>query len=60
MNYYSPEDPQNMKKEGMNFGFSIGEIVGWKKQGREITVRIGSAGWGYKGYADIGIGSGVL
>ena len=41
-------------------GYALGEIVGWKGQGQQITVRMGSAGWGYKGYANIDISSGLI
>ena len=60
MNYYSASNPQNMKREGDMMGYALGEIVGWKKAGKAVTVRLGSAGWGYRGYADIDLSSGVI
>lgn len=49
-----------MKKQGDQFGYNLGEIVGWKGHGKQITVRLGSAGWGYRGYADINVDSGLI
>lgn len=30
MNYYSSENPSQMRAEGAFYGYGIGEIVGWK------------------------------
>jgi hypothetical protein len=48
-NYYSSEHPERMKAEGEVYGYGIVEIVGWRKQGKEVTVRHVGNGWGYKG-----------
>ena len=49
-----------MKSQGDLFGYTLGEVVGWKNHGKKITVRMGSAGWGYKGYGDIDVSSGLI
>lgn len=51
MNYYSPDHPENLKNGGEVFSYGIGEIIGWRKGGEEINLRMGASGWGYKGYA---------
>lgn len=50
LNYYSPDKPDSMKATGDLYSYVIAEIVGWRKNGDEINMRIGSHGWGYKGY----------
>jgi len=50
MNYYSPDKPDNMKAQGEFYTYVVAEIIGWRKSGEEINLRVGAAGWGYKGY----------
>lgn len=51
MNYYSPDHTEQLKNGGELFSYGVAEIVGWRKGGEEINVRVGASGWGYKGYA---------
>lgn len=60
MNYYSPDSPQNLKNEGELLTYGIGEIVGWRKGGEEVNLRMGASGWGYKGYAFVPVKSPIL
>lgn len=51
MNYYSPDQTGHMKDGGDLYSYGVAEIVGWKKAGEELTLRMGASGWGFKGYA---------
>lgn len=38
------------------YEYRVAEVVGWRKKGDEIIVRMGSgAGWGFNGFANIDI-----
>lgn len=60
MNYYSPDNAGSMKNEGELMTFGVAEIVGWRKGGEEVNLRMGAAGWGYKGYAFVPVKSPIL
>ena len=40
-----------MTNKGELFTYGVAEIVGWRKSGAEVSLRMGASGWGYKGYA---------
>lgn len=60
MKYYSPEHEENLRDSGDYYGVTVGEIVGWKKNGQTLTIKMGGPGWGFKGYANVPVNSPLL
>lgn len=60
MNYYSPDHTDNMKDGGEFYSYGVAEIVGWKKAGEELTLRMGASGWGFKGYGYVSTSSKII
>lgn len=60
MKYYSPDHEEHWKAAGDFYGVTVGEIVGWKKGGKSVTMKVGGPGWGFKGYANVPVDSPLI
>ena len=55
-NYYSSEKPILSDSTELPYEYRVAEVVGWRKKGAELIVRLGSgAGWGFNGFANIDV-----
>lgn len=60
MNYYTPGAEDNMAAEGEIYAYTVAEVVGWRNQGRDIGLRMGAPGWGFKGYGYVPADSNII